>query len=70
MPGLGRGQAPQGSKVHVAVDTLSYLLALHVTSANDEDRAQVIALKVVKLPDVKRGFVLLPRHSMVERSFG
>jgi len=97
----------KGSKVHLAVDTLGQLLALHVTPANDGDRAQVaklaavvqaatgetvtlayvdqgytgdtpkaaaaehgIALEVVKLPDVKRGFVLLPRRWVVERDFG
>ena len=97
----------KGSKVHLAVDTLGQLLALHVTPANDQDRAQVaelaaavqaatgetvtlayvdqgytgeaprqaaagqgIALEVVKLPDVKRGFVLLPRRWVVERDFG
>ncbi len=97
----------KGSKVHLAVDTLGHLLALHVTPANDGDRAQVaelasavqeatgetvtlayvdqgytgetpkavaaahgIALAVVKLPDVKRGFVLLPRRWVVERDFG
>jgi transposase len=97
----------QGSKVHLAVDTLGQLLALHVTPANDQDRAQVaelaaavqeatgetvtlayvdqgytgadpkqaaaeqgIALEVVKLPDVKRGFVLLPRRWVIERDFG
>lgn len=96
----------KGSKVHLAVDTLGNLLALHVTPANDQDRAQVgelaaavqeatgetvtlayvdqgytgiapnqaaadqgIALAVVKLPDVKRGFVLLPRRWVVERDF-
>ena len=31
--------------------------------------AHGIRLKVVKLPTAKRGFVLLPRHWMVERSF-
>lgn len=31
----------KGSKVHVAVDTLGHLLALHVTPANERDRAQV-----------------------------
>jgi transposase len=31
----------KGSKIHMAVDTLGYLLALHVTPANDQDRAQV-----------------------------
>jgi transposase len=96
----------KGSKVHLAVDTLGHLLALHVTPASDQDRAQVaelaaavqaatgetvalayvdqeytgaaprdaaaahgIALEVVKLPDVKRGFVLLPRRWVVERDF-
>jgi transposase len=31
----------KGSKGHVAVDTLGHLLALHVTPANEGDRAQV-----------------------------
>src|SRR5438132_14115653 len=31
----------KGSKVHVAVDTLGYLLALQITPANEQDRAQV-----------------------------
>ena len=97
----------KGSKTHLAVDTLGYLLALHVTSANQQDREQVaelaeqvqeatgdnvevafvdqgytgdraldaarsagIDLIVVKLPEAKRGFVLLPRRWVVERSFG
>lgn len=97
----------KGSKVHVAVDTLGHLLALHVTPANERDRAQVgvlaeavqavtgesvelafvdqgytgataataaaahgIKLEVVKLPEAKRGFVLLPRRWVVERSPG
>ena len=96
----------KGSKVHVAVDTLEHLLALHVTPANEQDRAQVgqlavavqevtgdsvelafvdqgytgdepaqaakeqgMRLEVVKLPEAKRGFVLLPRSFVVERSF-
>ena len=95
----------RGSKVHVAVDTLGHLLALHVTPAAEQDRAQVgqlatavqevtgdsvelayvdqgytgqdaaaaaaaqgIQLEVVKLPETKRGFVLLPRRWVVERS--
>ncbi|WP_424137823.1 transposase, partial [Roseomonas chloroacetimidivorans] len=29
-----------------------------------------IALEVVRLPEAKRGFVLLPRRWVVERSFG
>jgi transposase len=97
----------KGSKVHMAVDTLGQLLALVVTPANEQDRAQVgelakqiqevtgdsveiafvdqgytgdkaaaaaeeygIRLEVVKLPTAKRGFVLLPRRWVVERSFG
>src|SRR5208283_1292306 len=96
----------KGSKVHAAVDTLGHLLALHVTPADEQDRAQVgelarqvqqiteenvelayvdqgytgeaaeeaaarhgIQLEVVKHTQAKRGFVLLPRRWVVERSF-
>lgn len=96
----------KGSKVHMAVDTLGHLLALLVTPANEQDRAQVAALaeqvqevtgemvavafvdqgytgeqpaeaaeaagirlEVVKLPSAKRGFVLLPKRWVAERSF-
>jgi len=96
----------KGSKIHAAVDTLGNLLALHVTPADEQDRAQVgelaetvqevtgshvelvyvdagytgdqpaaaakaqgIRLEVVKLPEAKRGFVLLPRRWVVERTF-
>jgi len=96
----------KGSKVHAAVDTLGHLLALHVTSANEQDREQVeklaeavqeatgesvelayvdqeysgeaadeeaqahgIQLEVVKHPEARRGFVLLPRRWVVERDF-
>ena len=31
----------KGSKTHIAVDTLGHLLALYVTPANEQDRAQV-----------------------------
>jgi transposase len=34
----------KGSKLHAAVDTLGHLLALHVTPANEQDRAQVAEL--------------------------
>ena len=34
----------KGSKVHIAVDTLGHLLALKVTSANEQERAQVADL--------------------------
>jgi len=96
----------KGSKVHAAVDTLGHLLALKITPANEQERAQVaelaqqvqavtgdraqvafadqgytgaepaeesaqagIRLVVVKLEEAKRGFVLLPRRWVVERSF-
>lgn len=96
----------KGSKVHAAVDTLGQLLTLHVTPADEQDRAQVgllaaqvqevtnqsvelafvdqgytgepaqeaaqahgMQLEVVKLPEAKKGFVLLPRRWVVERSF-
>jgi transposase len=96
----------QGSKIHVAVDPLGHLLALHVTPADVQDREQVgtlaaavqaatgqtvelacvdqgytddtpvtiaaehgLRLEVIKLPETKRGFVLLPRRWVVERSF-
>jgi transposase len=96
-----------GSKIHLAVDTLGHLLALLVTAADEQDRALVgeltaavqevtgetvevafvdqgytgepaaaaaaengIRLNVVRLPEAKHGFVLLPRRWVVERSFG
>jgi hypothetical protein len=34
----------RGSKVHAAVDTLGYLLVLMVTTADEQDRAQVADL--------------------------
>jgi transposase len=91
----------------MAVDTLGNLLALIVTPADKQERAQVaeltkevqevtgnnvevafvdqgytgdeaaqaaaengVKLFVVKLEEAKRGFVLLPRRWVVERSFG
>lgn len=104
--GYDGAKRKKGSKLHIAVDTLGHLLALHVTPASDDDRSQVgrmaeaiqaatgesvdiafvdqgytgeraanaagehgIRLEVVKLPEAKRGFVLLPRRWVVERSF-
>lgn len=95
-----------GSKIHAAVDTLGYLLALTVTPADEQERSQVeelsrqvqeitgnsvelawvdqgytgeeaasaaqghgIELRVVKLRESKKGFVLLPRRWVIERSF-
>lgn len=105
--GFDGAKKRKGSKVHAAVDTLGHLLALTVTAANEQDRAQVGALaeevqaatgqnvqlayvdqgytgsttqqaaaehglhlEVVKHSTAKRGFVLLPRRWVVERSFG
>lgn len=42
--GYDGGKRKKGSKVHMAVDTLGQLLALHVTPANEQDRAQVAEL--------------------------
>ncbi len=104
--GYDGAKRKKGSKVHLAVDTLGHLLALHVTPANEQDRDQVgqlaeqiqtvteeavevafvdqgytgqepaeealahgMRLEVVKLPAAKKGFVLLPRRWVVERSF-
>ena len=95
-----------GSKIHAAVDTLGYLLALTVTPADEQERSQVeelsrqvqeitgnsvelawvdqgytgeeaasaaqghgIELRVVKLRESKKGFVLLPRRWVIERCF-
>lgn len=104
--GYDGAKRKKGSKIHIAVDTLGHLLAIHVTPADTQDRTQIrktakavqkatgknveiafvdqgytgeqaeddaerhgIDLHVVKLPEAKRGFVLLPRRWVVERSF-
>jgi transposase len=105
--GFDGAKKKRGSKVHIAVDALGHLLALRVTAANEQERAQVaeltarvqevtggtvevafvdqgytgeataeqaqangIRLDVVKHTEAKRGFVLLPRRWVVERTFG
>ncbi|CAX17065.1 transposase of ISMdi26, IS5 family (plasmid) [Methylorubrum extorquens DM4] len=104
--GYDGAKRKRGAKVHLAVDTPGHVVALHVTPASTDDRAEVgrlaaevqaetsdsvelafvdqgysgpkpaaaasahgIALEVVKAPEAKRGFVLLPRRWVVERSF-
>ena len=104
--GYDGAKRKKGSKLHLAVDTLGHLLALHVTPANADDRGEVerlaqaiqsgtgnsvslayvdqgytgqraadaarlhgIELEVVKLSEAKKGFVLLPKRWVVERSF-
>ena len=96
-----------GSKVHIAVDTLENLLSVVVTGGKEQERHQVadltkhvrsvtdgavevafvdqgytgsdaaeaartngVELEVVRTPEPKRGFVLLPRRWLVERTFG
>jgi len=39
--GYDGAKRKKGSKVHLAVDTLGHLLALHVTPADEQDRQQV-----------------------------
>jgi transposase len=39
------------------------------STAADAAKAHGIALEVIKLPEAERGFVLLPRRWIVERSF-
>ena len=105
--GYDGAKRKKGSKVHIAVDTLGNLLALKVTAADEQERAQVadlaakvqevtghtvevafvdqgytgaaaadqaeangIRLEVVKHTEAKKGFVLLPRRWVVERTFG
>jgi len=105
--GYDGAKKKNGSKVHIAVDTLGNLLALKVTAGNEQEREQVaelaaklqevtgstvetafvdqgytgenaaqqasdhgIVLEVVKHTEAKKGFVLLPRRWVVERTFG
>lgn len=105
--GYDGAKKKNGSKVHIAMDTMGNLLALTVTAANEQERAQVgelaakvqevtggtvelafvdqgstgagaadqasehaIQLVVVKHATAKKGFVLLPRRWVVERTFG
>jgi transposase len=42
--GFNGHKCKKGSKVHMAVDTRGYLLALHITPANEQERAQVYEL--------------------------
>src|SRR5687768_12070890 len=42
--GYDGGKRRRGTKLHMAVDTLGHLLALHVTPADEQDRAQVAEL--------------------------
>ncbi len=58
-------QAATGQTVEVAYVDQGYTGA-HVAQAA---AAQGLQLEVVKLPTAKRGFVLLPRRGVVERSF-
>jgi transposase len=46
----------KGSKVHIAVDTLGHLLALKVTPANEQDRAQQVTQENVQVAFVDQGY--------------
>jgi transposase len=61
-----RVQEETGETVEIAFVDQGY------TGENAADAAEEhgIKLEVVKLPTAKRGFVLLPRRWVVERSFG
>ena len=95
--GYDGAKRKKGSKVHIAVDTLGHLLAVHITPANEQEGAQVaelvvqgqeatehsvmlayvdqgytgavpaeaakdrgVPLQVAKLPEDKKGSMLLP----------
>lgn len=59
-------QQATGEKVEIAFVDQGYT----GKTAEEEAKAYGIKLKVVKLPEAKKGFVLLPRRWVVERSFG
>lgn len=59
-------QAVTGEMVEVAFVDQGYT----GEQAAEDAASQGIRLEVVKLPEAKRGFVLLPRRWVVERSFG
>src|SRR5881394_2287465 len=54
--GYDGAKKKNGSKVHMAVDTLGHLLALTVTAASEQDRSQVAAL-AARLQEVTGGTV-------------
>ena len=54
--GYDGAKKKKGSKVHIAVDTLGHLLALKVTAANEQERAQVAEL-AAKVQEVTGGTV-------------
>jgi transposase len=54
--GFDGAKKKKGSKVHLAVDTLGHLLALQVTAANAQERAQVADL-TARLREVTGGTV-------------
>lgn len=105
--GFDPGKRRKGTKVHLAVDTLGYPLAVQAMPADEQDRAQVaplldqvqevtgrnvevayadqaysgedtaavtqtqgVELVIVKREKGQKGFVVLPKRWVVERSFG
>jgi transposase len=59
-------QAVTGASVQLAFVDQGYT----GEAAQQQAAEHGLQLEVVKLPDAKRGFVLLPRRWVVERSFG
>ncbi|WP_322028218.1 transposase, partial [Burkholderia sp. BCC1977] len=59
-------QQATGQTVKLAFADQGYTGEDAVQAARDEG----IELQVIKLPEAKKGFVLLPRRWVVERSFG
>jgi len=57
----------KGSKVHAAVDTLGHLLALHVTPADEQDRAQVEELAQAVQEPTDHVAVLIFHHAATKR---
>jgi transposase len=51
------------------VTPLKSPLSIRAIRATNDAAAEGIRLEVVKLPEAKRGFVLLPRRWVAERSF-
>ena len=58
-------QAVTGQSVEIAIVSQGYTGDIPAQAAKE----QGIQLEVIKLPQAKRGFVLLPRRWVVERSF-
>jgi transposase len=76
--GYDGAKRKRGSKLHMAVDTLGHLLALHITPANGDDRAESLPRRRPGLaalpkpfracPGAGRGYYRRERHARLCRS--